>query len=745
MPAHDSGQPLSPETASRLAEFARACKAAARGVALYPATHPTIRAALDRVAGSAHRLRGDAAVTLTILPDGIRLDGEAAARPDGALAELAALLHSHLIGELRLTGDPTAEQWHAFLTLLARAPAELRAAGGIGSAWEAAGTDAILIRQIDYAEVLRDRGDGGDAGWDRIIASFLDGEVTDVDEDAMTALLGIADDAAQFARFTEQLVTRATDGALRGSTGAVLRVLQALADFTARTHPEQLDRILNHVAGVVPRLTPDLVVTLITTGVPSGPSGAPGIDLAGEVRDRLSDRTVGEFVARSVSRDGGATARLAEAFQALVPDAKRPDLLEQARREAEALPVGQQPGFPDLWKSAAELLTWYSDSKFVSEDYGRELATARAHAVEVERVSDDPPERVQAWLATVRDDEVLRLDYQVLLDLLAIETRPEQWHLVADSAVGVIEALVLGGHVIQARALLERLVTAAAQSSPLAEPARGALNRLRAGAVMAHAVRLIRRSGEDVGPITAFCLSLGPSAIRPLVDALTGEHGPVVRRLREVLLAFGPAARASVEELRGSPNPAVRRTAVELLRAFGGADALPDLARLLDNPEPAVQREAVRAIVDVGSADAYAMLGAAIDAAAAGRRDALLQALSAHADEQHAPLFIHLLEHGGEASADETVLTAVVEALGRCGGADAVAALRGVLYGGDWSSPFRTARRRAAAALALRATGSPLAQEALEEAARAGPRGVRGAAQAALQAPPPRMPPRRTS
>lgn len=745
MPAHDSGEPLSPETAARLADFARACKAAARGVALYPATHPTIRAALDRVADGARRLRGDAAVTLTVLPDGIRLDGEAAAKPDAALAELAALLHSHSIGELRLTGDPTAGQWHTFLTLLARAPAELRAAGGIASAWEASGTEAIVIRQIDYAEVLRDRGDGGDAGWDRIIANFLDGEVTDLDEDAMTALLGIADDPAQFARFTEQLVTRASDGALRGSTDAVLRVLQALADFTARTHPDQLDRILNHVAGVVPRLTPELVVTLITTGVPRGPADAPGIDLAGEVRDRLTDRTVGEFVARSVSRDGGATARLAEAFQALVPDAKRPDLLDQARREAEGLPIGQQPGFPDLWKSAAELLTSYSDSKFVSDEYGRELAGARAHAVEVERVSDDPPERVQAWLATVRDDEVLRLDYQVLLDLLAIETRPDQWHLVADSAVSAIDALVLGGHVIQARALLDRLVAAAGPSSPLAEPARGALDRVRAGPTMAHVVQLIRRSGEDVGPVTALCLALGPAAVRPLVDALTAEHGPVVRRLREVLLAFGPAARASVEELRASPNPAVRRTAVELLRAFGGADALPDLARLLDDSEPAVQRDAVHAIVDQGSAEAYATVAAALEAASPTRRDTLLQALSTHADEQHAPLFIHLLEHVGDRGADDTVVTSLLEALGRCGGADAIAALRGVLYGGEWSSPFRTARRRAAAAKALRATGSPVAQETLEEAARAGPRGVRGAAQAALQAPAPRMPPRRTS
>ena len=35
-------EPLSPEAASRLAEFARACKAATRIVSLYPESHPTI-------------------------------------------------------------------------------------------------------------------------------------------------------------------------------------------------------------------------------------------------------------------------------------------------------------------------------------------------------------------------------------------------------------------------------------------------------------------------------------------------------------------------------------------------------------------------------------------------------------------------------------------------------------------------------------------------------------------------------
>jgi len=51
MPAEDAAPlaPLGPEDTARLVEFARACKAAARAVLLYPAAHPAIAATLGRI------------------------------------------------------------------------------------------------------------------------------------------------------------------------------------------------------------------------------------------------------------------------------------------------------------------------------------------------------------------------------------------------------------------------------------------------------------------------------------------------------------------------------------------------------------------------------------------------------------------------------------------------------------------------------------------------------------------------
>ena len=72
MLATDVTELLPPEPAARLLEFARACKAAARIVALYPSTHPAIQTALQRVAETATRLRADGS-KITVLPDTLLL------------------------------------------------------------------------------------------------------------------------------------------------------------------------------------------------------------------------------------------------------------------------------------------------------------------------------------------------------------------------------------------------------------------------------------------------------------------------------------------------------------------------------------------------------------------------------------------------------------------------------------------------------------------------------------------------
>src|SRR6266850_6865418 len=99
-PLADVAAPLGAAETARLTDFARACKAAARAVVLYPGGHPAIAATLGRIAQITSTAALSAPLRLRVLPDGLLLDDRPPARPDAAVSELAVLLHSHLIGEL---------------------------------------------------------------------------------------------------------------------------------------------------------------------------------------------------------------------------------------------------------------------------------------------------------------------------------------------------------------------------------------------------------------------------------------------------------------------------------------------------------------------------------------------------------------------------------------------------------------------------------------------------------------------
>jgi HEAT repeat protein len=220
-----------------------------------------------------------------------------------------------------------------------------------------------------------------------------------------------------------------------------------------------------------------------------------------------------------------------------------------------------------------------------------------------------------------------------------------------------------------------------------------------------------------------------------LVDAiLLEENARTIRRLRHLLLSFGSAARARVADLCSSPHPAVRRTAVELVRAVGGADTLPLLVKLLDDEEPQVQRDALRGIVQIGSDAGFAALLDALTSGPPRTRDLIANSLGTLRDERAAPLFAVIIRQGQYHGAAEKNYSTCIELLGglRVSSAIVLAVLKDAAGRGEWWAPVRTRRLRAAAAGALASIGSAEALTVLQELAASGPRGARNAARAAL-------------
>jgi hypothetical protein len=728
---------LSADAAGRLAEFSRVCKAAARAVSLYPGGHPAIAVSLSRLEQTSARMTEGGPYSIQVVSEGLLVDGARMPKPDPAVSELAALLHRHVVGRLTLNAGATAESWRTLMLLLARAPEEVRADGGLAKLWGTAGGPSLEITEIDYSEVLREK-QGLAATIDSIISAAMSGPTLTVDEAALKALFDIVQDPSKLDELMKQLEQTAAKSpqGVELQTAALLNMVRGLVDYVSRTDPQQLNSVFEQFGRGARRLSVEAMISLLSERKrPEAMAGS--VNVVSALIESMSDASVAGFVADAVVAERGASERLAHAFRALVPEFDRQrQLLALAREEVAGSEMAREQSeteFKNLWHGVEEMLTSYTDARYVSDDYARELSHARTLPVDVERVSDDPPERIASWLATVSDGALRSLDQSLLTDLLHIENDASRWRDVADTVVTHAEDLVRVGHFDQAWHLIETIVEQG-DTSPFRRPhAATALAAFGRGSFLKH-VGPHLRSADDQGyeRFSRLCHAIGPTIIVPLAEALAAEQDTRSRRrLRDILIGFGPKGAESVRPLMEAKSWEVRRTAAYLLREFGGAEALKELVPLLADSEPLVQREAVQGLMMNGSRDAAVILLNALKSSKGETRETLLSEAVKMRDQRAAPLFGYLVRHLDRRQFPQLYMTSV-EALGAFGGADAIDALKTVLHTGSLMTFFSTRGVRGAAAHALAKIGTPEALDVLRDASRTGGFFVRSAARAEL-------------
>lgn len=722
-------QTLAPATAALLAEFARSCKAAARAVSLYPGQHPAIGTSLGRLADATARLTVDGPLALQIRPDTLLIGGAAAGKADSSIEELAALLNKHLIGAMIVNAGVDANSWRTLLLLLSRSPEDVRADGGIAHLWAKTGGPSIELREIDYAEVLREK-EGAEASLDDILAAALEGTPLELDDEGLEKLLAMLADPAQL----DEILARLDQAAkVRGGdtkAAAIMQLLQTIADRVRHLDPARVDAAFTQLGKMTARLSADDMLRLITHQEADAQAGGA----VKEVLTRMQDEEIAHFVAESVITERGASNRLMHAFHALVPDIeRRRRLLALAHDEVVDSSMVEDATPEELWGRVESMVSSYSDTNYVSEEYGRELWHAQARVVGVEEAGDDPPERVSGWLTTVNDSALRGLDHQLLTDLLVLEEDANRWRDVAETAAAHAEDLVRVQQVDHAWALADTIIREAEATPDRKRHLAAVLAGFARTPLMKQVAQQLRQAGdESVKRFERLCHAIGTPVIAPLAEALSSEQDARSRRhLRDLLVGFGAQGRDAVQQLMNAPNWEVRRTAAFLLREFGGAEGLRELIPLLVDNEPLVQREAVHGLVLNGSEEAGKILVEALAKVTGRARETLVAELSSVKDRRAAPVFAYLVRHLNRAKHARIYLSAI-EALGTFADPDAVDALKTPLHAGDWWAPGRTRATRAAAAASLRRIGTPAAVEALRAAASRGSRGTRAAARAEL-------------
>ena len=107
----------------------------------------------------------------------------------------------------------------------------------------------VELREIDYAEVLRERSGGEAAVWDQVITNCLQGSAFELDEAGVRELLGIAGDSERLADLMATLEASGDSaGGIGAKTAALMRMLRGIVDAVSKDDPERLEPVLRNMA-----------------------------------------------------------------------------------------------------------------------------------------------------------------------------------------------------------------------------------------------------------------------------------------------------------------------------------------------------------------------------------------------------------------------------------------------------------------------------------------------------------------
>ncbi len=377
---------------------------------------------------------------------------------------------------------------------------------------------------------------------DELVANLIDGFTA---SDSFQAIL------------PELEKTNVEGPAANARSAGLARFLERIVNTVRNKAPEQLETVMGDLSAALGGLSPETLLALIERG--RARDEVVSLEQSGTV-DRLikqmTDGTIARFVARTSSAYDAPVERVAQAFQALVPEkGRRHRLVTLARQWAQQADLTDS-AFDRHWENVAKkLLTHYADQSYVSEAYARELSAARTQAVQIDALKEDPPERLERWLSSVSVSEIRRLDIELLLDLLRIEKTAERRAVLANPIEATLTDLFVVGDFEAAHSIIAALEQGAGETEGSQADdslARLVASRLTTPAIVSNLIdHLATADAEQFSHLAYAARWLGLDLMMPLIDALAKEeHTRSRERLIEILSAFGEEGRRVLREAR---------------------------------------------------------------------------------------------------------------------------------------------------------------------------------------------------
>ena len=715
---------LAPELVKDSIALARALAAAVRNWALYPPEHPAVGAAVGRLAEALKVSTAGAAFAFGVTPTTLLVAG--LPLPDEQpVAEAARLLHDRDILSVSFLSDVPSEALQRFLNLLAMSSDELRAAGGPAEMWNSSGHAGIAIEQIDYEEILEDKDvaeplERRDDVWRSIVNAIVLGN-QEFSEAQQARLLEISHSSFEIGELAADVMEpkRNLDGSPLITTQAatVLAVFRHLTGIVTVVEPERLPDVLRNVASATASMDPHVVLQMMQMD-----DGAHDTPLVQSITAAFDDEKVAQLLAAALSRDGKATARLAQVFDTIAPDENRKRrVLTMARTMLSEQDFGKTGQFRAVWSSMETLLLSYDETPYVSASYQASLEGAVARG-EMLAARDLPPE-LPEWFESLQQDNVRALSVMLITDLLRLEEVPERAADIARDMVALLDDLFMSGDFSNALVVLRELQSASKRKvAPSA--VRAALSSVADSTGIRDAAGLL--GDLDEAAASAFvecCHAVGPPVVTALLPALESEHDtPAFRRARDIVRTFGAAAAPHLARLVEDSRWFVQRNAAILLGATRSTDAVPPLQALLRKREPRVVRHAVAALAGIEDASAARAVQTVLRAATGENRAAVVQALVAERDPRVVPMLAKMLMDIDPFGPDHEVLLDTLDAVRQLADERAVPSVAAVMKRKKWFGGRKALAFKTASVKALIAIGTPKAASALDDAARTGDR-----------------------
>ena len=714
---------LSPDLIRLSVALARSLSAAARNWALYPPEHPAVDSSVRRFAEAVRQSTSGAAFAFAITPKTLLIAGIPLPE-EQPVAEAARLLHDHDLLQITFLGDPPVEALQAFLTVLSTPADDLRRDGGPAAAWEHGGHSSIVLEQIDYEKLLEDREvdtpleDRHDDIWRSLVNTIVQGGAA-FDEAQQARLLEISRSVFEIGDLAEAVAAPkcSFDGSPLITTQAatVLAVFRHLAGIVSVMEPDRLPDVMRNVASATSNLDPHVVLQMMQTD-----DGSPDSSVANAIASSFDDEKVAQLLATALARDGRASARLAQVFDVIAPDAERKQrVLTMTRSMLSEQDFGKTGQFRAVWSSMEELLLGYDETPYVSAAYQASLEGAGARG-DMLAGRDLPPE-LPEWVDSLGQDNVRSLSVQLVADLLRIEDNADRSADIARDMTALLEDLFLAGDFDNALLVLRELKAASTRKiAPAA--ARAALASTGESAGLRDAATMLGELDEkSLNAFAACCEMIGPTTVRSLHPVLQSEsETPAYTRARDLIRKYGAAAVGHLAPLVDDNRWFVQRNAAALLGITRSADAVPPLQSLLRRTDARVLRQAVTALAGIDDPAAARAIQTVLRAATGENRAAVVEALVAERDPRVVPMLSRILTESDPFGEDHETILGALDAVRQLGNEQAVAPIVTLMKKKKFFQRKKARAFKTASVRALVAIGTPKAKAALDEAAKAG-------------------------